>query len=145
MVTALFCIIHKDLFSFLENVSNPLYDVIISFDILEHFTKQEVFILVDKIYQALKPDGKLLLHVSNGEVIFSGSVFWSDLTHETCFTKQSISQLIRLVGFKVAKFYEDVPIIQGVKSLFDRYFLLFILLKLAILVKVLFCQEIYLW
>ena len=109
-------IYNEDLICFLQKSKSSFYDYIIAFDILEHFPKQKGILIFEEIYRLLKPGGKLLLHVPNGEAIFSGAVFFSDLTHEVCFTRSSLQQLVRLCRFKSVHFYEDVPIIHGFKS-----------------------------
>jgi SAM-dependent methyltransferase len=105
-----------DVLDFLRKKEDHSYDVVIAFDILEHFTKQEIFIIVDEIYRVMQSKGKLILHVPNGEGIFSGRIYFGDLTHQTAFTCQSIHQLMSAVGFTRIDFVEDTPVVHGVKS-----------------------------
>lgn len=113
---------NADVLQVLKKYPDSFYDLIIAFDILEHFNKQDVRFVMSEIYRILKNGGRLILHIPNGEAIFSGSVYWSDLTHETCFTRNSIKSLINAVGFKKLNFVEDTPIVHGIKS-FIRYIL----------------------
>ena len=52
----------------------------------------------------------------NGEAIFSGRIYFGDLTHETCFTRQSVHQLMNACGFKAVRFAEDMHVVHGFKS-----------------------------
>ena len=111
-----------DLLEKLKSLSDNSYDFIISFDVLEHFNKNEVVKIVKEVYRILKSDGKYIVHVPNGEAIFSGVVLWGDFTHELAFTRKSIEQIAKVTGFKNFNFYEDEPIIHGFKSII-RYIL----------------------
>jgi SAM-dependent methyltransferase len=105
-----------DALDILRKSENSSYDIVIAFDVLEHLTKQEVFDVVDEVCRVLTIGGKLILHVPNGEAIFSGRIHFGDLTHETGYTRQSIRQLMNSSGFKTIHFAEDVPVVHGVKS-----------------------------
>ena len=111
----------KDLFLFLEE-SIEYYDVIFIMDVLEHLEMDELFLLLDKVYQKLNADGMLVVHVPNGAGIFGMRTRYGDLTHVTCFTSSSIRQLLSSCGFTKIRYTEDVPVIHGLKSL-TRYFL----------------------
>jgi SAM-dependent methyltransferase len=91
-------------------------DVVIAFDVLEHFTRAEALDLGDEIHRVLRAGGRLLLHVPNAEGIFPGRVLYGDLTHETAYTRQSLQQLLSVCGFARISFAEDVPVVHGAKS-----------------------------
>jgi len=112
----------EDLRAFLSRVPDRKYDAVIAFDILEHFTRNELFELVDELHRVLAPGGRLIVHVPNAEGIFSGTVRNGDLTHELAFTRGSLKQLAGACGFRVAAVKEDVPVVHGVRSLV-RYLL----------------------
>lgn len=80
-------IIQRDIFKFLRQVKIK-YDVITAIDVLEHFTKKEIMILVPLIYALLKPDGLFVIRSVNGESPFMGRWLYGDFTHELCFTKK---------------------------------------------------------
>src|SRR5919109_2239563 len=105
-----------DVLDILSKSGGRSCDVVIAFDVLEHLTKQEVFDVVDEIYRVIRNRGRLLLHVPNGEGIFSGRIYFGDLTHQIAFTRQSIHQLMSAVGFDSIDFAEDTPVIHGAKS-----------------------------
>lgn len=60
----------------------------------------------DAVHRALKPGGRFLVHVPNGQVIFSGNIMYGDLTDQTAFTQISIRQLLRICGFDQISCYE---------------------------------------
>jgi 2-polyprenyl-3-methyl-5-hydroxy-6-metoxy-1,4-benzoquinol methylase len=105
-----------DVLGMLRETADASYDVLVSLDLLEHLTRDEILICADHAYRVLKPGGTWLIHVPNAEGIFFGSVFFSDLTHETLFTRQSLRQVMNVVGFNKLQVSEDVPIIHGIPS-----------------------------
>jgi cyclopropane fatty-acyl-phospholipid synthase-like methyltransferase len=108
---------HSNLLEDLPKLPEKSYDVIIAFDIIEHFTKDEIFKILESSCKILKSGGKLILHIPNGEAIFSGRIFHGDFTHEACFTRSSLKQILTSCNFSNISFYEDKPIVHGVKSL----------------------------
>ncbi|AEB09506.1 class I SAM-dependent DNA methyltransferase [Desulfobacca acetoxidans] len=108
-------VIQGDLRNFLAT-SQERYNVITAFDVLEHFTKAEVMEILDQVYTALHPGGLFLLRTPNGEGPFAGRYFYGDFTHEVCFTRHSLAQVLRAAGFAEMSFYEVAPLPHGVKS-----------------------------
>jgi 2-polyprenyl-3-methyl-5-hydroxy-6-metoxy-1,4-benzoquinol methylase len=93
-----------------------VYDVVVAFDVLEHFTKDEVLDLLVSMYRALRPGGRLILHVPNGEAIFAGKIFFGDFTHQVAFTARSVAQVLRYAGFEQISCFEDQPTVHGLVS-----------------------------
>lgn len=87
-----------DIFEFLEKDLRK-YDLITMFDVLEHFTKNEIVRLIPLIKDRLKSNGILIVRVPNAEAIFKGSIMYGDFTHETFFTKRSLIQLFNAFNF----------------------------------------------
>jgi 2-polyprenyl-3-methyl-5-hydroxy-6-metoxy-1,4-benzoquinol methylase len=108
---------HGDVFGFVESARSESYDVVITFDVIEHLTKPELFILADGVYRILSPGGRWIIHVPNAEGIFGSRVRYADLTHEQAFTRESVEQLIRAVGFRFVECFEDEPVIHGMASM----------------------------
>ena len=106
-----FCQIRENIEEFREK-----FDVIFLFDVIEHFTRDELLIFVDKVYRVLKPGSSWIIHVPNGESPFFGSVRYGDLTHEMAFTRTSLGQLLCSSSFRNVSYIEDSPIIHGVRS-----------------------------
>jgi hypothetical protein len=64
----------------------------------------------------------VVIHVPNAEGIFGMRIRYGDLTHENCFTPQSINQALMACGFDGMACFEDKPIVHGLKS-FIRFVL----------------------
>jgi len=91
-------------------------DVVVAFDLIEHFRREELLPLVDQVRRVLKPGGRLIIHTPNAESPFFGRIRYGDLTHELAFTRSSLSQLLLASGFRQMTFHEDEPVIHGLKS-----------------------------
>jgi len=91
-------------------------DVVVAFDVIEHFTRDELLGFVDQVQRVLRPEGRWIIHTPNGESPFSGRMRYWDLTHELAFTRTSICQLLLSSGFSRVRCFEDAPIPHGLKS-----------------------------
>lgn len=100
----------------LRTIAPASLDLIIAFDVIEHFTKDELIDLVDAVYVALKPNGCWMIHAPNANSPFVGSVRYGDLTHEQAFTPSSIQQILGASGFNRFIFAECKPRVYGFKS-----------------------------
>lgn len=107
-----------DLMETLKATGDASHDVVISFDIIEHFTKAESVDFVDEVYRILKPSGRWIIHAPNGESPFFGRVRYGDFTHEQALTRESIFQLLKSSGFATVVCQEDMPVPHGMKSFF---------------------------
>lgn len=105
-----------EIVEFLAATENE-YDCIFALDVVEHFPKAEVFLLLELICKALKPTGRLILHSPNATSPNSNSVLWADFTHEIAFTKSSVSQVLKTVGFERVQVFPAGPIVHGLPSL----------------------------
>ena len=76
------------------------YDAIVALDVIEHFNKNEIVAIVERFYDALNPGGVFIMRVPNGGSISGLSVRYSGFTHETAFTKGSIHELFKAMGFR---------------------------------------------
>jgi cyclopropane fatty-acyl-phospholipid synthase-like methyltransferase len=108
-------IIQKNIFEFLREVKVE-FDVITAIDVLEHFTKEEIMILLPLIYDALKPGGLFVIRSVNGESPFMGRWLYADFTHELCFTRMSIRQLLLSAGFYEVRCFEVPPLVHSFMS-----------------------------
>lgn len=111
-----------NLIEVLDGIESGSQDVVVTFDVIEHFTKQELVFLVEKIKQVLRPKGRWIIHTPNGESPFAARMRYWDFTHETVFTRTSLSQMLMAYGFNTVRCYEDKPVAHGLKS-FIRYLL----------------------
>ena len=95
-----------DLLSALGSLADSSQDVVIAFDVLEHFAKDELLPLIDEVHRVLRPGGRWIVHVPNGESPFHGRIRYGDFTHETIFTRTSLTQVLRASGFAEVRTFE---------------------------------------
>lgn len=105
-----------DLVQTLAQTSGASLDVVIAFDVIEHFSKDELIPLVDAVQRVLKLGGRWIIHVPNSEGPFGSRIRDSDFTHELSFTRLSLSQLLLSSGFTRLECFEDRPVPHGIKS-----------------------------
>ncbi|AFH49789.1 SAM-dependent methyltransferase [Ignavibacterium album JCM 16511] len=98
-----------DVFVYLKN-STEKFDVIFAFDLLEHFTKDELLELTELVHYSLREEGLFLIRTPNGQGIFAGQIIYGDLTHQTILNPNSLTQLLAINGFKEIKFIENSPV-----------------------------------
>ena len=91
-------------------------DLIVTFDVMEHFAKDDLLRLVDAVHRGLRHGGCWIIHVPNGDSPFVGSILYDDLTHELAFTRESLAQLLLASGFQDVRCHEDAPVVHGPKS-----------------------------
>lgn len=106
-------VVQGDLMQTLREATDASLDVVIAFDVIEHFTKAELIPLVDEVWRVLKPGGRWVIHAPNGESPFGNRVRFGDYTHEQAFTRTSLGQLLVASGFVKVEAYEDRPIAHG--------------------------------
>lgn len=106
-----------DLRTFLEEHNNiKEFGCITALDLVEHFPKQEVLPFLEMVYGALKPNGTFIMQGPNAESPFFGAIRYADFTHEMAFTRESVSQILRHVGFANIKVCSTGPVVHGLLS-----------------------------
>lgn len=85
------------------------FKIIFALDFVEHFYKDELIKLTEKIYESLDESGIFIFHTPNGQAIISPKVIYGDLTHITILTPNSAQQLLRAAGFRKIIFFETGP------------------------------------
>jgi 2-polyprenyl-3-methyl-5-hydroxy-6-metoxy-1,4-benzoquinol methylase len=93
------------------------FDLIVANDIIEHFTKDEIIRFLDLLYRALKPGGRVILSTANMASLYGARTMFSDFTHETGFTPESLAQILRVCQYTAVKVYAENPIIHDFRSL----------------------------
>ena len=107
---------HSDVFEFFCS-SDKVYDLVLAIDFVEHFTRQELIQLFFQIKKALSKEGYLILRTPNGQGIFAGQVIYGDITHMTILTPQSLSQILKFVGFEIVSMKESISHARGLKKM----------------------------
>lgn len=100
----------------LADLPSESVDAIVAFDVIEHFTKDELIDFVDAVYRVLKKGGRWIIHAPNGASPFVGSIRYGDFTHEQAFTQSSLEQLMHASGFSRVSCHECAPRAHGFKS-----------------------------
>jgi 2-polyprenyl-3-methyl-5-hydroxy-6-metoxy-1,4-benzoquinol methylase len=100
----------------LEAAPEGSLDLILALDVVEHFAKDELLLLVDAVHRVLREGGRWIIRVPNGDSPFVGNILYGDLTHELAFTRESIAQLLSASGFSDVRCYEDAPVVHGLRS-----------------------------
>ena len=109
-------VIEGDILDYLGSTPDASQDVVITFDVIEHFTRDELLPFVDEIQRVLKPGARWIIHTPNGESPLSNRIRYGDLTHEQAFTRTSLGQLLLASGFASLECYEDAPVVHGLAS-----------------------------
>lgn len=105
-----------DIFKVLTGQADESIDLVLTFDVIEHFDREELIEFADNVRRILRPGGRWIIHSPNGESPFHGRIRYGDLTHEIAFTQESINQMLLSTGFSGIRCYEDVPVPNGLKS-----------------------------
>jgi SAM-dependent methyltransferase len=92
-------------------------DVVVLFDLFHYFDRAEQVAIIDAVRRVLKPGGRWILHVPNGEALFAARMRYWDYLASGAFTHASIAQILLASGFREVSSYEDQPIPHGIKSL----------------------------
>lgn len=106
-----------DLLCELQALGDKTLDVVVAFDVIEHFTKDELIDLVDAVSRVLKSNGRWIIHAPNARSPFVGAIRYGDFTHEQAFTEGSLNQVLKSSGFHDVQFFECRPLVSGSKSL----------------------------
>jgi SAM-dependent methyltransferase len=105
-----------DLVEAISSLADSSLDAVVTFDVIEHFRKDELTGFADGILRVLRPGGRWIIHVPNGESPFGARMRYWDFTHELAFTRESISQLLLSSDFARVDCFEDGPVAHGVAS-----------------------------
>jgi predicted SAM-dependent methyltransferase len=83
-------VIQGDLLDALTERKENSQDIVVAFDVLEHFSQSEILAITDEVFRVLRRNGVFLIHVPNAEGIFPARVRFADFTHESAFTRDSL-------------------------------------------------------
>lgn len=87
----------------------PLYGLVAMLDILEHFTREELFPMLEAVSSRLRPGGRLIVSVPNAEGPDGLRAVYSDITHEIAFSLTSLSEMLFCHGLKLTSFRDPWP------------------------------------
>ena len=105
-----------DLMATLRAAPADSYDAVVLFDLYHYFDPATQLRLADEVRRVLKPGGRFIMHLPNGEALFAGRVRYWDIMATGSFTRRSIEQLMLVCDFAGVACYEDQPVVHGLKS-----------------------------
>jgi 2-polyprenyl-3-methyl-5-hydroxy-6-metoxy-1,4-benzoquinol methylase len=85
------------------------YGMIAMLDILEHFTREELFEILEALTERLAPGGRLIASVPNADSPQAARAIYADITHEIAFTPTSLTELLFCHGLKVLELRDPWP------------------------------------
>lgn len=92
-------VIEADATEFSRHTSDT-FDVIIMYDLLEHIKKENIFYLIEGVYNHLNDGGILIVRTPNMAHPYGQYMRFNDFTHENGFTEQSLKQVFSQFRFK---------------------------------------------
>ena len=105
-----------DLMATLRSAPADSLDAVVLFDLYHYFDPATQLRLADEVRRVLKPGGRFIMHLPNGEALFAGRVRYWDIMATGSFTRRSIEQLMLVCDFKGVACFEDQPVVHGLKS-----------------------------
>lgn len=94
-----------------EYLQQPIgrFGLIAMLDILEHFTREELFPLLETVANRLEPGGRLIVSVPNAESPDGLRAVYADITHELAFSPTSLAELMFCHGLQVRDMRDPWP------------------------------------
>lgn len=99
-------VVEGDALNFIAENSG-VFDVVLGMDIIEHFTKDELTVLLQNIHKSLKPGGMAIFRTPNMDAFLSSVFAYGDFTHENYLNASSAEQVCMACG------YSSVTVLPG--------------------------------
>lgn len=91
------------------NRSQGGYEMIAMLDIMEHFTREELYPLMEAVVKSLRPGGRIIASVPNAESPMGLQCLYTDITHELAFTPMSFEELLFCHGMVLSQLRDPWP------------------------------------
>lgn len=109
-------VFHSDVIEYLRQNSEK-YNIFFALDFIEHFTKDELFEMFRLIHTDMLEGGLLIIRTPNADGLFPNRIIYGDLTHQTIFNQNSLSQILNYSGFTKQTFFENSPVPKNLKGI----------------------------
>lgn len=86
------------------------YDIISSFDFIEHIEKSDALVVLDRFHAALKEGGCLVLRTPCADTPFGLRDFAEDPTHKWIGSSLCLISMLKICGFSTVEVREDWPL-----------------------------------
>ncbi len=106
----------KNAQAYLKSVANT-FDYIIAKDVIYYFDSKEIEIIMQLMYGALKPNGKILIEIFNGSTITGPYVKYKDIYIQLILTEHSLKSLLKNAGFTLNFIGGNKALITGIGSI----------------------------
>ena len=97
------------IFDSLEDAQGQ-YEMIVMLDIIEHFTREELYPLMETVVRSLRPGGRVIASVPNAESPDGLRLVYADITHEIAFTPMSFEEMLFCHGLKLASLRRSMAV-----------------------------------
>lgn len=85
------------------------FGVVAMLDILEHFTREELFPLMETVVSRMPEGGRLIASVPNADSPMGLRSTYADITHEISFTPVSLTEMLFCHGLRVTSLLDPWP------------------------------------
>ena len=96
-----------DVWEYLETARGVKFDRIVLLDVLEHFSPEEGFQLLQMIKNTLVEGGKIIIKVPNASSPWGMNYQFGDLTHKAAYNGESLRQLATACDLTVDSIYDQ--------------------------------------
>lgn len=77
-----------------------VFDFVVMNDVVEHMTKEEIVSALALIKERLNSAGKIIIKTGNMASLAGLRIRYNDFTHQLGFTEYSLTQVLKISGFK---------------------------------------------
>ena len=103
------------------NRTDGHYEMIVMLDIIEHFTREELFPLMEAVVRSLRPGGRFIASIPNAESPDGLSCLYTDITHEMAYTPMSFEEMLFCHGLKLVSLRDPWPAPLGARRKIYRF------------------------
>lgn len=105
-------VVHANALDWMDRTQQQ-FDLVVSLDLIEHLSREEVLRFLDSCFRIMSPNGRLILQTPNADSPFGMQVRYGDITHEWAFNVNQLTRLMKRAGFSDISAREQGPIPLG--------------------------------